>query len=409
MEVIVMPGRTLFLRILFLVLALSILAPVSRAHAPAKENILYTFQGGADGSLPVAGLIFDPAGNLYGTTASGGASNAGTVFELIRSGTRWNKTVLYSFTGGSDGGSPLAPLIFDGAGNLYGTASQGGAVSQYGSGVAFELSPNSGGWSETVLHNFTGYFTGDGGFPVAGMIFDSGGHLWGTAAGNSYTAGMAFDLTLSNGSWTETLVNLGTSTNPLAGLVFDNSGHLYGTTEFGYNPSYGSVYQLTYSQKGWSVNTLYTFTGGSDGSRPAYGKLIFDNAGNLYGTTQFGGSYGYGVVFKVSGSPGHPETVLYNFTGGSDGAYPLSGLILDSPGNLYGTTEQGGTLGYGTVFKLARGSGGQWNQSVLHSFAGGMDGAYPVAGVVQDGRGRLCGTTQYGGAQNAGVVYTIQP
>lgn len=404
-----MPGRTPTSRLmLFLGLALSILAPVPRARAAAKETVLYAFRGGTDGSLPVAGLIFDQAGNLYGTTASGGASNAGTVFELSCSGTRWNKTVLYNFTGGSDGGSPLASLIFDGAGNLYGTASQGGTASQYSSGVAFEISPNSGVWLETVIHTFKGPSGGDGTFPTAALTFDSAGNLWGTAAGNAYGGAVAFGLAHSNGSWTENVFVLGPSSNPLAGLAFDKSGRLYGTTELGFN-TFGSVYELSHSQTGWSVTTLYHFTGGSDGSSPAYGNLISDKAGNLYGTTQFGGAYGYGVVFTVSGTQGHAETVLYNFTGGSDGAYPLSGVIFDSAGNLYGTTEQGGTAGYGAVFKLTPGTGGQWSESVLHSFAGGKDGAYPVAGLLQDHQGRLYGTTQYGGANNGGVVYVIQP
>jgi uncharacterized repeat protein (TIGR03803 family) len=407
LEVVTMLRRGhLYLARILLVVCLPLSLLISYSRGAATEKVLYTFQGGTDGSVPVAGLIFDQAGNLYGTTASGGANNAGTVFELTRSGTRWTKSILYSFTGDADGGSPLAPVIFDGAGHLYGTASQGGAVSTYGSGVAFELSPNSGVWTETVIHNFTGYSTNDGAFPTAGLVFDSAGSLWGTAAGNYVTLGIAFKLSRFSGSWTESIVEVGM--NPLAGLVLDKGGQPFGTTELVFN-GFGTVYELVSTQAGWTSTTLYGFTGGSDGADPGYGSLVLDDAGNLYGTTQAGGAYGYGVVFKVSSAPGHKETVLHSFAGGADGAYPQAALILDASGDLYGTTEQGGTSGYGTVFKLTRASGGQWSESVLHSFAGGRDGANPIAGLVKDDQGRLYGTTQYGGSPNAGVVYVIQP
>ena len=250
--------------------------------------------------LPRNGLIADSAGNLYGTTSGGGASYKGVVFKLAPDGT---ETVLHSFPGfPSDGNSPYAGLIADSAGNLYGTTLSRDSVSH--AGVVFKLAPNgTAGWTETVLHSFTG-------FPTDGAL-------------------------------------------PYAGLIADSAGNLYGATTGGGASGQGVVFKLA---PDGTETVLHAFTGGSDGAYPGVGPLIADSAGNLYGTTQVGGASGQGVVFKLApnGTGGWTESVLYSFTGGSDGGQPFYGsLIADGAGNLYGTTVGGGASGAGVVFKLS--------------------------------------------------------
>jgi len=382
---------------------------VNAVSAASKEKVLYSFTGGNDGGQPVAKLIFDKSGNLYGTTANGGAHNSGAVFKLARSNGGWKETVLHSFTGGIDGGYPLADLIFDNAGKLYGTAAQGGAN---GLGVIFELAPNSGGgWTEVVLHSFTGPAS-DGAEPVAGLIFDDKGNLYGaTESGGGSSYGAAFEVEHSGGRWSESELFQFYSYGlyPLTGLLIDKVGNLYGTAADGGTGGYGAVYRGTLTNGSWVQTELYGFTGGSDGDFPGYGRLIFDRAGHLYGTTELGGANAAGTVFELTPkNGGWTETVLYSFTGNAAAAYPLSGLVFDGTGSLYGTTHQGGAGGYGTVFELTpKGSG--WTERVLHNFRGGLDGAYPIAGVVLDNKGRLYGTTPYGGRNNAGVVFVVEP
>jgi len=261
---------------------------VFKLNGNGKEKVLYSFTGGADGADPQAGLVRDSSGNLYGTAFYGGAYGWGVVFKVDTTGA---ETVLYSFTGGSDGGEPLAGLLRDSAGNLYGTT-YGGA---YGWGVVFMLDPTG---AETVLYSFT------------------------------YGA------------------------NPYAGLVRDSAGNLYGTTEAGGAYGLGAVFKVKENSK---EKILYSFTGGADGTDPR-GGLVRDSASNLYGTTWQGGAYGWGVVFKVDSTG--KETVLYTFTGGADGGNPAAGLLRDSAGNLYGTTYFGGvvsdacSMGCGVVFKI---------------------------------------------------------
>ncbi|MFI5115931.1 MAG: choice-of-anchor tandem repeat GloVer-containing protein, partial [Terriglobales bacterium] len=271
---------------------------VTGIGAAAQEKVLYTFQGGTgDGAFPQAGLIFDTAGNLYGTTSLGGAYGFGTVFELTpTAGGTWTEKVLYSFKNdGTDGSNPKAGVIFDAAGNLYGTTSLGGAgVCQgAGCGTVFELTPAAGGtWTEKVLHSFGG--------ATDGVI-------------------------------------------PEAGLIFDAAGNLYGTTGYGGPYNWGTVFELTPAAGGtWTENVLYSFQGGADGAGPAAG-LVFDAAGNLYGTTEVGGAgvcqgNGCGTVFELTPAAGGTwtENVLYRFQSGADGANPYDALIFDAAGNLYG-------------------------------------------------------------------------
>ena len=271
---------------------------------PWNETVLYRFTGGNDGAYPYDGdLLFDQAGNIYGTTIYGGAggggscsgSNCGTVYKLSRSGGTWTQSVLYNFTGGNDGGLPHHGLVWDTAGNLYGTTYQGGAVQL---GTVFQLTPSGSGWIENVLYNLG--------------VGNEGG-------------------------------------NPYSGVIFDNAGNLYGATAT-YGPGgAGSVFQLTPSGGGWTLGVLYNFAG-SYKAGPV-GDLVMDKAGNLYGTTQNVG--GYGTAFKLTPSGGGwTYTELHRFAGASDGGSPLGALVLDASGNLYGTTSVGGTNGHGGIFKI---------------------------------------------------------
>jgi len=328
------------------------------ALAASKVKVLYSFKdNGADGRAPMAGLIRDTTGNLYGTTVAGGVNNMGTVFELSH-GT-WAEKILYTFTGGVDGGSPAAALIFDSSGNLYGTTVFGGAKGGYG--TVFELTPGAGGaWTETVLHSFSDNHT-DGYYPFAGVIFDPAGNLYGATSG----------------------------------------GGIYGNT--------GTVFQLTPGAGGWAETLLYGFEG-HDGSQP-YGSLILDTAGNLYGTTSMGGHKpccDAGTAFELTpGAGGWTETLLYSFERGdfNNGDEPYAGLIFDASGNLYGTTSEGGAYpkpcggaGCGTVFRLTPRAGGGWKQTEIHSFGHGTDGLIPEANLIFGASGNLYGTTTMGGA-----------
>src|ERR1019366_2789841 len=325
---------------------------------------------GTDGNYPYAGLIFDAAGNLYGTTVQGGTYNYGTVFELTpAAGGGWTEKVLHNFNyNGTDGAYPYAGLIFDAVGNLYGTTDGGGTYS-YGTG--FEVTPEAGGvWTEKVLHNFN-YNGTDGANPYAGLIFDVVGNLYGTTqGGGTYSYGTVFELTpAAGGVWTEKVLhnfnNNGTDgAYPYAGLIFDAARNLYGTTEVGGTHNDGTVFELTPAGGGsWTEKVLHNFNNnGTDGADPRAG-LIFDAAGNLYGTTYVGDTYNYGAVFELTpaGGGSWTEKVLHNFNNnGTDGAWPYAGLIFDAAGNLYGTTAGGGTYGGGGGFGVTPPAGGGW-------------------------------------------------
>lgn len=371
------------------------------------ETVLYSFcaqTGCPDGSNPRADLVMDTAGNLYGTTLYGGTSGVGTVFELSPSGT---ETVLHSFAAShTDGHYPYAGLLMDTTGNLYGTAQSGGAK---GLGTVFKLSPNG---TETLLYSFCVLAAcADGYHPRAGLIMDTKGNLYGTAFdGGAYDAGAVFELSPSG---TETVLHSFCQQTgcpdgyyPQAGLVMDTNGNLYGTTL--YNGAYGGGTVFKISSDG-TATTFYNFctaTGCKNGRYPQAG-LILDTNGNLYGTTYGGGAYGKGTVFELS--PSGAETVLHSFcarTGCSDGSHPRADLVMDTAGNLYGTTYYGGTNSVGTVFKLSPNG----TETVLHSFAAnGSDGTHPYAGLVTDTMGNLYGTTYSGGANGYGTVFKVTP
>lgn len=377
-------------------LALATSVPLSSALA---YQVIYTFHGASDGSDSFSPLIKDSAGNLYGTTSGGGANNAGTIFELTPGGT---EITLHAFTG-SDGKWPLNGLVMDKSENLFGMTWKGGSS---GDGTIFELAANG---TETVLHNFSN--GADGGFPFDGVIEDSAGNLYGTAssANGNNSSGVVFKYA-AGGTYSVlyTFTDGADGGEPSGDLLRDSSGNLYGTTfAGGINncPGYtgcGVVFKLDTSG---NETVLYTFGGGSDGGNPAAG-LMADGAGNLYGTTQYGGTGcsqnpGCGTVFKIAANGTY--SVLYKFTGGNDGATPHGSLIRDRKGNLYGTAEAGGPSQCGVVFKLTPGG----TETVLHAFACGSDGAEPLAALLRVGK-QLLGTTGRGGdANNDGVVFKL--
>lgn len=367
-----------------------------------KETILYSFAGGAAGAVPMAGLIMDSSGNFYGTTQQGGKHSRGTVFELSADGT---ETVLHSFGDtGSDGRSPQAALVMDSAGNLYGTTPAGGA---HGDGTIFKVAADG---TETILYSF-GVGRDDGQNPGGGLVMDSAGNLYGTTQhGGAYRAGTVFKLSPAG---TETVLHsfyaLGMAAdgqNPQGTLVMDSAGNLYGTTLYGGAGTAGTVFEV--SADG-TETVLYSFGSGAaaDGSTPHAG-VILDDSGNLYGTTVFGGAngsgHGDGTVFKLSAVG--KETVLYSFGGSAtDGLNPDTGLVMDGAGNLFGTTQGGGARGNGIVFELSAAG----TETILYSFAasGATDGSAPHAALLLDSTGNLFGTTQAGGAHGHGTVFKI--
>ena len=416
--------------------ALAITAVLTLVLIPTGEaqtyKVIYNFTGGQDGSTPYTGLTMGGAGRLYGTTAYGSYSGGtcqrfgcGTVFSLTRKNSAWVLSALYSFQGANDGGHPLARAIIGPDGTLYGTTTEGGnsACEGNGCGTVFNLRPPptfcpavSCPWIEAVLYRFSG--GSDGAHPETGtLIFDQAGHLYGTTLSGGtfncgdYTCGVVFELEPSNGSWTENVLYNFTGVgggHPFAGVVFDKAGNLYGTASYG--P--GVVFQLTPSGSGWTPNTLHTFQGGNDGSYP-YASLIFDPWGNLYGTTAYGGADNGGTVFELTPSNGSwTYTLVYTLTApGGEG--PWSNLVMDSAGNLYGTSRFGGIYGAGAVFELTPTNGG-WSYTSLHDFTGASDGGGPIGDLILDAKGNLYGTASEGGrnlcfGNGCGVVFEITP
>ncbi|MGD1149422.1 MAG: choice-of-anchor tandem repeat GloVer-containing protein [Thermoanaerobaculaceae bacterium] len=365
-------------------------------------SILKSFSaGGADGLWPQAPLIGDGAGNLYGTTQSSG-TGGGTVFTIKTDGTGF--TVLHNFLGWpSDGAEPLAGLVLDGRGNLYGTTQRGGA---YDSGTVFKLRTDGTGFA--LLNSFGGSYSG-GLYPEAGLVLDGAGVLYGTTYGGGAPAGGGTVFRVNtDGTGFSVLHSFGSAANgnanPTAGLVLDGAGNLYGTTYLGGSSNQGAVFTIRTDGGGFSL--LHSFAG-SDGAWP-FGGLVLDGAGNLYGTTVSGGASGGGTVYtlRTSGSGfASLHSFLSYYAGVTDAASPNASLILDGAGNLYGTTELGGTAGDGTVFSIKT-DGSDF--AILHTFAGGAsDGRWPQAALEIDGAGNLHGTTYYGGASDGGTVFTL--
>jgi uncharacterized repeat protein (TIGR03803 family) len=375
--------------------------PIAAAHA--QESTLLQFSGG-NGGNPPCGLISGGKGlapgieHFFGATQTGGAYGYGAVYEVTNTGA---ESVLYSFTGGSDGAYPRAGLIEDASGNYYGTTDQGGA---YGSGVVFKLAP---GDTETVLHSF-GSGT-DGAAPLSGLVMDSAGNLYGTTfSGGANGLGTVFEV--APGGSESVLHSFAGSDGalPMAALVMDTSGNLYGTTyEGGASANCGGGCGVVFELAGSTETVLHSFSG-SDGANPE-AALLMTGSGNLYSTTENGGANGVGTVFEVSHKG--KEVVLYSFgSGGGDGAYPASPVVKKS-GYFYGTTANGGGSGYGTVYRIPVKGG---SDTVLYSFTDGSDGGIPQGGLLYQSS-NFFGTTFEGGNPDCagytgcGTVFEVKP
>jgi len=365
--------------------------------AAGAESVVYSF-GGTDGRAPSAGLIVDVAGNLYGTTYYGGANDTGTVYKITPTGA---EIVLHSFAppGSADGMNPYAGLTMDGAGNLYGTTWIGGVND---TGAVFKIASSG---NESILYSFGAAATGDGSEPASGLIMDSAGNLYGTTyLGGAIGNGTVFRITPAGN---ETILHSfgqfgsGDGINPYASVVLDSAGDLYGTTFMGGANGTGAIFKIAPSG---DESIFYSFgpSSSSDGNNP-YAGLTIDSAGNFYGTTNNGGTNNTGALFKIV--PSGAESVVHSFGTGSDGQRLHGALIMDSAGNLYGTTYGGGSNGTGTVFKITP-SG---TYSVLYSFgpSSGSDGNNPYPGLTIDSVGNLYGTTYNGGANHDGAVFKI--
>jgi uncharacterized repeat protein (TIGR03803 family) len=379
-------------------------------------------------------------GVMYGSANSGGAHNDGAIYEVsppAAGETKWQRTLLHSFDG-QNGSSPTGNLLAGANGVLYGVTTSGGPNSATPYGVVYALIPpatGKTGWTEQVLHVFTGVANGDGAFPAAGLVADASDALYGTAgSGGTATSddqfgnGIVYKLTppaAGQKTWKETILYSFSGpdgSTPQGTLLFDASGALYGTTYTGGAMGEGAVFKLTPPASGssiWTESLLHSFNVaiGNDGAIPGTEQLVRDAAGNLYGTASQGGTNSDGVVFELSpptgSGTGWTETVLHSFDG-TDGIGPYVGLLANSAGALFGVTPQGGSYQYyGTVFKLSPPSGttGARTFQVLHNFntAYGQDGGNPAGALIKDGKGNLYGTAADGGYGNSGVLFEITP
>lgn len=440
-----------------------ILILMPNSWAASRERVLHTFNIATAGD-PVSGLAMDANGSLYGTTRLGGrgtcTEGCGVVFKLSKN----NKggvtyRVIHSFVGfASDGGNPFGAPIVDSAGNVYGTTPTGGRA---GCGVVYRLSPTEGGeYKETILHSFNNFnrTNDDGCGPESYLVSDAAGNLYGTTntgGGGGVNGALCFNGCGSvfklapngDGTYTESVIHSFPGTkgntdgrNPVGGLVFDSAGNLWGSTPGGGSVGNGTVFELTPNSDGtYTESTLYSFTGASTGFNPNT-NLVIDKAGNLYGTTVNGGlDNGNGVVFKVTPQPGGDveESIIHTFvrcnpTACLDGLLPFNGLTIDANGALYGTVDLGGgasaqcgappDLGCGIVYKLTPDPQGEFTETILYRFQGFADGAEPMDDrLVIDASGHIFGTTAEGGNSTAcppngpgtpggcGVVFVLTP
>jgi uncharacterized repeat protein (TIGR03803 family) len=399
-------------------------APAASSTAGGRTEVLYSFNGSPDAEYASTDLAVDSAGNLYGTSVLGGDFGSGTVFRLSPSGGGWTENVLYSFTSGPDGGQPYGGVTLDAQGNIYGTAvvgGTGGSCVESGCGVVWKLSNSGGSWSQRVIHDFTG---GEDGYGAGGpVVLDDLGNLYGmTPTGGGFGLGVVYRLAPgSNDDWTLTVIHTFTGgddggAGSAGRLLVDDDGSIYGVATVGGKYGAGTIFRLTPAADGpWTQATLYSFKGQPDGVFP-YGGLVRDASGNLYGTTYYGGTMGFGTVYGLfPENGGWREQVLHSFTGGRDGAFSISHLLLDSRGSLYGTTSEGGNPGCscGTIFKLSptRSPLGKrrWNMRVVHQFEGTPDGSFSYNGLAADSKGVFYGTTVHGGEDGDGVIYRFRP
>jgi uncharacterized repeat protein (TIGR03803 family) len=435
----------LFCSFVLSLLVVAALAPRAAALDP-KPTILYNFcslANCADGRTPSAGPVVARGGSYYGTTSMGGANNQGAVYVLTRkpNAVAFTETVLYSFcpaSGCADGAEPQGQLLIDKDGSIFGTTVLGGANGN--SGTVFKLTPNAKktAYTETVLYNFcSANACTDGGTPFSGLIMDQEGNLFGTTFAGGAGAGIVFELipNANKTAYTESvlynfcsLTDCADGQQPRSGLIMDQAGNLFGTTVGGAsNEESGVVFKLTpnANKTAYTETVLYSFcsTGGAactDGETPGYGSLLMDKHGKLYGTTQAGGAGNNGgVVFELTPNTAktvYTETVLYSFCSlavCSDGSTPLSGLVMNKAGDLYGTTQAGGESGLGTAYELKLNPiKHTYSERVFYSFCslgGCTDGSSPLAGLTLQRHGRLIGTTDFGGTAGKGIIFLFRP
>jgi uncharacterized repeat protein (TIGR03803 family) len=407
---------------------------LSTSVAAQTFSVLHNFSGGGDGANPIAGPTLDAGGNLYGTTFDDGAAGLGTAFKLTHRNSAWILTTLHSFGDYPDGEYPTARVVFGPGGALYGTTLEGG---RDGVGTVFKLQPRinvcptvSCPWTETMLYSFKN--VPDAAYPAYGdVVFDAAGNLYGAAGGGTsgYTCaddspcGTVYELMRVQNGWNESVIwnfegdDDGAFPN---GVIVDSSGSVYGTTSFRGVNVRGTVFSLTSNGQGWAENSLYSFSGGSDGAAPEAG-VISDGAGGFFGTTGYDGSGNGGTVFQLSSLGGNwllNTLTSFNFSGtlGVTPPGPQGVLVMDANGNLYGATTLAGAYNQGSVFKMTP-SGGGWTLTTLHDFTGGADGGQPVGQVVLDASGNIFGTASVGGSSvgscyqglGCGVVFEIIP
>lgn len=383
---------------------LFVLAVVSQTAHSQTYKVIYNFTGqGSDGATPYGGPTLDRLGNLYGTTNLGGTYGSGSVYRLSPNGSSWKYTSLYSFKGVTDGAGPGYGTLAIGADRaLFGTTEGGGNF-----GTAFAICACPG--REIQIQRF-GSGT-DGAEPMSGVVLDSAGNFYGTTLlGGANGNGAVYEAKRSGKTWTENVIYSFTggsdAINPVATVSLDAQGNLFGTAPAGGAFGNGAVYKLSRSTSGWTESVLYSFQGGTDGANPV-GGVIVDRAGNLYGTTFDGGINGGGTVYELSPSNGSwTFTVLYSFVGGYGG--PYNKLTFDTRGNLYGFTNSEGAHGFGEIFKLTP-SNGAWTLTALYDFPGGTDGGFPYGSVAVDSAGNVFGTAVVGGSSNQGVIFEITP
>ena len=400
---------------------------VASPAAAQTYRVIHTFSGGYDGATPLSGLIIDRSGNLYGTASGGGKTNdgcetygCGVAFRLKATNGTWTLSPLYIFQGGTqsgpDGSNPYARMVFGANGALYGTTAYGGGhrCNNITCGTVFKLTPPATAcksalcyWTETVLYRFSG--PPQAGNPNYGpIVFDQAGNIYGVAGWGPSGYGAIYQLTESGGTWTEN--DLASADSAESGVVFDNADNLYGSNS---GEGYGGVYQLMRSGTGWTLHQLYSIVDVSDDGYSTFGGVILDNAGNIYGSTLEEGQGDGGTIFELLAGTFHFD-VLYNL---SEGTGPEESLTMDAAGNLYGTTWGGGAHFWGNVFKLSPSASG-WTYTDLYDFTDGNDGGHPISNVVIDAQGNLYGTTAYGGSgpctsayngNGCGVVWEITP
>jgi uncharacterized repeat protein (TIGR03803 family) len=408
-----------------LVLFATIFAIAMNAHSQTFQ-IIHTFTGGGDGGNPPVGVSIDTAGNLYGVTAADTNGNTGVAYELKRHGNDWLFFRLHAFMGFQDGVTPTSRPLRGSDGTIYGTTGGGPGYGCLGGGcgVVYHLQPSpsipasfESPWIETFPYEFQGP-PSDGATPQGDLMFDQQGNIYGTTENGpqvNYCCGLVYELSRSGTGWIENFVYAFQGGNdgavPRDGVVADSFGNLYGVVGAGQYNS-GAVYELSPSNGGWTEKIIHAFNFSDDGANPI-GGLIIDANGNLYGSTTIGpDAQCNGIVFELSPPPPGGQwnyQRLYCFSGPPEGSGPYAKLAMDSVGNLYGTTFSDGS-GSGTIFKLSP-TGNAWIYTLLHEFTGGADGGNPDSTVTFDGEGNLYGTTLYSGSRscNCGVVWEVTP